>query len=56
LIHFVFSCPPTFVIEQSKLNLIVGMLILKKMRICVAYLWLTQPFQTNALMACLYLK
>ncbi len=25
-----FSCPPTIVIEQCKLNLIVGMLILKK--------------------------
>jgi hypothetical protein len=25
-----FSCPPTIVIEQRKLNLIVGMLILKK--------------------------
>jgi hypothetical protein len=51
-----FSCPPTFVIEQCKHNLIVGMLILRKMRSFVAYLWLTQPFQTNALMACIYLK
>jgi hypothetical protein len=34
-----FSCPPTIVIEQCKLNLIVGVLILKKMRSCVAYLW-----------------
>jgi hypothetical protein len=25
-----FSCPPTIVIEQCKLNLIVGVLILKK--------------------------
>ncbi len=51
-----FSCPPSIVIEQCKLNLIVGVLILKKMRSCVAYLWLTQPFQTNAQMACLDLK
>mgnify|MGYP000892572118 FL=1 len=51
-----FSCPPTIVIEQCKLNLIVGVLILKKMRSCVAYLWLTQPFQTNVQMACLDLK
>jgi hypothetical protein len=27
--HF-FSCPPTIVIEQCKINLIVGALILKK--------------------------
>ncbi len=40
-----FSCTPTIVIEQCKLNLIVGVLILKKLRSCVAYLWLTQPFQ-----------
>ncbi len=51
-----FSCPPTIRIEQSKLNLIVGVLILKKMRSCVAYLWLTKPFQTNVQMACLNLK
>ncbi len=51
-----FSCPPTIVIEQCKLNLIVGVLILKKMRSCVAYLWLTQPIQTNVQMACLDLK
>ncbi len=50
-----FSCPPTIVIEQCKLNLIVGMLILKK-RSCVAYLWLTQLFLTNVQMACLDLK
>ncbi len=31
-----FSCPPTIVIEQCKLNLIVGVLNLKKMRSCVA--------------------
>ncbi len=49
-------CPPTIVIEQCKLNLIVGVLILKKMRSCVAYLWLTQPFQTNVHKACLDLK
>ncbi len=36
-----FSCPPTIVIEKCKLNLIVGVLILKKVRSCVAYLWLT---------------
>ncbi len=52
-----FSCPPTIVIEQEcKLNLIVGVLNLKKMRSCVAYLWLTQSFQTNVQMACLDLK
>ncbi len=34
-----FSCPPTIVIEQCKVNVIVGVLILKKkMRSCVAYL------------------
>ena len=26
-----FACPPTIVIEQCKLNLIVGVLILKKL-------------------------
>jgi hypothetical protein len=51
-----FSCPPTIVLKQCKLNLMVGVLILKKMRSCVAYLWLTQPFQTNVQMACLDLK
>ena len=51
-----FLCPPTIVIEQCKLNLIVGVLILKKMRSCVAYLWLTQSFRTNVQMACLDLK
>jgi hypothetical protein len=51
-----FSCPPTFVVEQCKLNLMVGVLILKKIRSCVAYLWLTQPFRTNVQMACLDLK
>jgi hypothetical protein len=51
-----FSYPPTIVIEQCKLNLIVGVLILKKMRSCVAYLWLTQPFWTNVQMACFDLK
>ncbi len=51
-----FSCPHTIVIEQCQLNLIVGVLILKKMRSCVAYLWLTQPFQTNVQMACHDLK
>ncbi len=51
-----FSCPPTIVIEQCKLNLIVGVLILKKMRSCVAYLWLTQLFRTNVHKACLDLK
>ncbi len=53
---FCFSCPPAIVIEQCKLNLIVGVLNLKKNRSCVAYLWLTQPFQTNVQMACLDLK
>ncbi len=51
-----FSFPPTIVIKQCKLNLMVGVLILKKNRSCVAYLWLTQPFQTNVQMACLDLK
>ncbi len=51
-----FTCPPTIVIEQCKLNLIVGVLFLEKMSSCVAYLWLTQPFQTNVQMACLDLK
>ncbi len=51
-----FLCPPTIVIEQCKLNLIVGVLILKKMRGCVAYLWLTHPFRTNAHKTCLDLK
>ncbi len=31
-----FSFPPTIVVEQRKVNLIVGVLILKKMRSCVA--------------------
>ncbi len=51
-----FSSPLTIVIEQCKLNLIVDVLILKKMRSCVAYLWLTQPFQTNVHKASLDLK
>ncbi len=38
---FCFSCPPTIVDKQCKVNLIVGVLILKKTRSCVAYLWLT---------------
>ncbi len=53
---FCFSCPPTIVIEPCKLNLIEGVLILKKMRSCVVYLWLTQQFQTNVQMACLDLE
>ncbi len=53
---FCFSCFPTIVIEQYKLNLIMGVLFLKKMRSCVAYLWLTQPFWTVVQMACLDLK
>ncbi len=36
-----FLCPPTIVIEQCKVNLILGVLFLKKMRSCVVYLWLT---------------
>jgi hypothetical protein len=51
-----FSCPPTIFDEQCKVNLIVGVLILKKIGKCVAYLWLTQPFRTNVQMACLDLK
>jgi hypothetical protein len=51
-----FSCPPTIVDEQHQVNVIVGVLILKKMKSCVAYLWLTQSFLTNVQMACLDLK
>jgi hypothetical protein len=51
-----FSCPPIIVDEQCKVNLIVGVLIFLKMKICVAYLWLTLPFWTNVQMACLDLK
>ncbi len=51
-----FSCPPTIVDEQCKVNVIVGVLIWKKMKSCVAHLWLTQPFGTNVQMACLDLK
>ena len=51
-----FSCPPTIVIEQCKPNLILGVLILKKMRSCVAYLWLTHPFRTNVHKGCLDFK
>ncbi len=39
-----FSYPPTIVDEQYKVNVIVGVLVRKKMKICVAYLWLTQSF------------
>ncbi len=42
-----FSCPPTIVDEQCKVNVIVGVLTLKKVKSCVAYLWLTQSFWTN---------
>ncbi len=51
-----FLCPPTIVGEQCKVNVIVGVLIRKKMNSCVAYLWLTQPFQSNVQMACLNSK
>jgi hypothetical protein len=51
-----FSCPPTIIDEQFKVNVIVGVLIWKKMKSCVAYLWLTQSFWTNVQMACLNLK
>jgi hypothetical protein len=51
-----FSCPPTIVDEQCKVNVIVGVSILKKNKSCVAYLWLTQPFWTKVQMACLDLK
>ncbi len=51
-----FSCLPTIVDEQFKVNVIVGVLILKKMKCCVAYLWLTQSFRTNVQMAYLDLK
>ena len=50
------SCPPTIVDEQCKVNVIVGVFIWKKMKSCVAYLWLTQSFQSNVQMACLNLK
>ncbi len=32
-----FSCPPTIVDEQCKVNVMVGVLIWKKMKSCVAY-------------------
>ncbi len=51
-----FSSHPTIFDEQHKVNVIVGVLILKKMKSCVAYLWLTQSFWTNVQMACLDLK
>ncbi len=51
-----FSCPPTIVDEQCKVNVIVGVFIWKKMKSCVAYLWLTQSFQSNVQMPCLDLK
>ncbi len=51
-----FSCPPTIVDEQCKVNVIVGVLIWKKMKSCVAYLRLTQSFWSNVQMACLNLK
>jgi hypothetical protein len=52
-----FSCHPTIVDEQCKLNLIVGVLILKKNEeLCSLYLWLTQSFRTNVQIACLDLK
>ncbi len=47
-----FSCPPTIVDEQCKVNVIVGVLI----KSCVAYFWLTQSFWTNVQMACLNMK
>ncbi len=50
------SCPFTIVDEQCKVNLIVGVLILKKMYSCVAYLSLNQSFPTNVQMTCLDLK
>jgi hypothetical protein len=45
-----FSCPPTIVDKQCKNNVILGVLIYKKMKSCVAYLWLTQSFGTNVQM------
>ncbi len=51
-----FSCPPTIVDEQCKINVIAGVLIWKKMKSCVAYLWLTQLFWSNVQMASLNLK
>ncbi len=50
-----FSCPPTIVDEQCKVNVIVYVLIRKK-KSCIAYLWLTQSFWINVQMACLNLK
>ncbi len=51
-----YSCPPTIFDEQCKVNVIVGVLIWKKMKSCVAYLWLTQSLLTNVQMAWLNLK
>jgi hypothetical protein len=50
------SSPPAIVDEQFKVNVIVGVLILKKKKSCEAYLWLIQSFQTNVQMACLNLE
>ncbi len=51
-----FTCPPTIVDEQCKVNLMVGVLVWKKTKSCEAYLWLAQSFRTNVQMACLDLK
>jgi hypothetical protein len=47
---FCFLCTPAIVDEQCKVNVIVGVLILKRKEICVAYLWLTHSFWTNVQM------
>ncbi len=51
-----FSCPPTIVYEQCKNQCDSECADLKKIKSCVAYLWLAQPFWTNVQMACLNLK
>ncbi len=53
---FVFCVLPSLFDEQCKVNVIVGVLILKKMKCCVAYLWLTLSFWTNVQTTCLNLK
>ncbi len=51
-----FSCPPTIVDEQMQSQCDSGCVDLKQMKSCVAYLWLTQSFQSYVQMACLNLK
>jgi hypothetical protein len=51
-----FLCPFTIVDEQCKVNVIVGVLIWKKMKCYAAFLWLTLSFWIYVQMACLNLK